>query len=627
MQIDGAAVWLLADDGTRLVNLVPDLMVSHRRYRSGRLLSSPRRGRWLRFARPQLLRHADGGWDVTAMVRTSLASFSLKLSFKPGTTALRLVLVASYAAELLVSVESARFGVGPLDRLVMLDRAYRWRRVRGPIRTGPLTPHRVRLGRGAAPDVSLVGRRGVQGLTVLPRPGRRFTLDLELDNADNHPLRYRRDCFARSLRSRRLRMGSLSDGYRAAGASREVEVDWLVGETPILVGRYPRGFAAAIVLSDHADQSNAERAEALAFGRTGALADGEVGASHPGLVNRELRYTKSIFIQRARGYAPQFDDLRYRAVLGALARSGVEIGVHSPSGRVDRPDEARRLLRRFREVYPGRTWIDHQPDTNCEAVTNSGWDRTSPWYMLGHLHALGFRYIWSGQDLRLSPSSLNLLAPELPAARRPVLFRHPRIGGHARHGDFTFFSSAMLFERRRRLLRRLGDDQLDRLAEERGLLIGHVYLDTGVDRPRFRDRALIEPMGAGGYRLRPEVDRLFRRLQARQRAGEIWVTGVEALAAHLQSAVGVELDPLTGGELRVSLGPGDPRPVSGLTLLVPRVGVRALVDGTPPAGTRVRGGVTELWFDVQPDRPRLVRLLDSEGAPLELASPGAFSIQ
>jgi len=627
VQIDGGAVWLLAEDGTRLVNLVPDLMVNHRRYRSGRLLSRRPRGRWLRFARPQLLRHADGGWDVTAMVRTSLASFSMKLSFQPGKPALRLGLVARYTSELLVSVESARFSAAPLDRLVMLDRAYRWRRVRGPIRTGPLTPHRVRMGRGAAPDVSLVGRRGVQGLAVLPRTGRRFTLDLELDNAANHPLRYQRDCFARSFRSRRPRLASLADGYRAAGASREVQIDWLVGEVPILVGRYPRGFAAAIALSDHADQSNAERAEALAFGRTGALADGAVGEGHPGLVNRGLRYTKSVFVRRSRGYAPQFDDLRYRAVLDALAQKGVEIGVHSPSGRADRPDEVRGLLSRFRAAYAGRTWIDHQPDTNCEAVTNSGWDHTGPWYVLGHLQDLGFRYIWSGRDLRLSPGSLNLLAPQRPAARRPVLFRHPRIGGPERHGNFVFFSTALLFERRRRLLRRFGDAALDRLTEERGLLVGHVYLDTGVNRPRFRGRALIEPMAMGGYRLRPDVDRLFQRLQARQRSGEIWVTGVEALGDHLLSAERVELDPLPGGELRVSLATGEPRPVSGLTLLVPRVGVRALVDGAAPTGTRVRGGVTELWFDVQPDRPRLVRLLDSAGAPLELASPGTFPIQ
>jgi len=239
-----------------------------------------------------------------------------------------------------------------------------------------------------------------------------------------------------------------------------------------------------------------------------AIADGELGEGNPGFVNRGLGYTKSIFLRQAGRYAPQLEDPGYRRVLDQLVPRRVQLAVHSPTGRRDRPARARPLLEAFRAAHAGRTWIDHQPDTNCEAIANQGWNPSSRWYMLGHLRDLAFVYLWSGLDLPLSPGSLNLLAPELAARRRPTLYARNGLDG--RGPRFVMFSSAYLFLKRERLLALLSEPSLDRLSAERGLLIGHVYLDTGRSNGRFRKRALIEERGAGFYRIRPEVDQLFR---------------------------------------------------------------------------------------------------------------------
>jgi hypothetical protein len=618
VELRGGELWLSTPGGEELVDLLPELWVAYAppEVRPG-ALPSRIRGERLTWMAPRPATTADG-WSLQVEAAKAGARYVLRLRGRAVT--IELLLEARYERDVTVRQEVLRFR-SRAAQVQTLDRAYRWTQPRSDLFVDALTPRVVRLAaRGSrASELTLLGGEGVQGMWLRPAAAG-AAIELELDHEGNHPFSPHRSCVVspRQLVARAHLDGTL----RRAGSQAQLRARWVAGNlTPPLVGRFPRAMAAALVLTDHADQSNAAKLEALAFGATGALARGDTSA---GLVNHGLSYTKTIFLRRVRRYAAQFEDQSYRRLLDAMARRGVEIGVHSASGRRDRPPDLERLLAAFRVAFPGRVWIDHQPTTNCEAVTNQGWDAQSSWYLLPLLAVHDLRYLWSAQDVDPGPGSLNLLAPELPRVRRAVIYRAPRLDlpadGKRPRYEPVLFTSSRLFVERRAVLRRLSAAAIERLIAERGLYIGHVYLDTFQGRGRFRDRSLVARRGASqaeGYVLRPEIDALFARLAVRQAAGELWVAGIEAVAEHLRGALAVEAETLPGGRLRLS----SRQSLRGLTLLLPSGVARVTVAGGAPDGERLRGGLREVWFDLPARTPTLVELRDRAGRPLELHHP------
>jgi hypothetical protein len=587
----GDALWLTTADGRPLVNLLPALLVDHEPpARPDHPEARPLRetARPLTLLPPRKL--PDGSWEVAATAQDDDAAYRYHLTAAPGDPRLRLRFEIEYLRPQRVRAEVLRFTTGEVGEARTVDRAYRVAPVRAPAFADALTPRQAFFGH----DAALLGGPGTQGLWVRPE-GRGFTADLEVDHEENHPLGLYARCLPKT--GRPMKHYHFDAAPRRPGERAVLEATWVVGDAaPLRPSRYPSGFAAALVFTDHADQSDAAKLEAFAFGRTGALAHGETGA---GFVNHGLTYTKSVFLEHVGDYAPQLDDPTYRTLVDTLQKDGVEIGVHSASGGPDTPGAVAGLLRSFREGHAGVTWIDHQPDTNCEAVANRGWDPDHNWYLLDVLADNGFRYLWSDIDLKLPQGSLNLLDPDVPGERRPVLYPHRGLAAHDH--DFVLFASAWMFERRERFLDDFTDARLDALERDWGLHIGHVYLDTFRDRGRWRRNDLLEPDG-GGYRLRPEVDALFGRLQARETAGDLWVTTLAALADHALAALAVETEYLPGGKVRVR----STVPLRGLTLLAPR-DATVRVDGAAPP-SRVRGDALAFWFDVDPDHPRTVEI-------------------
>jgi hypothetical protein len=566
---------------------------------------------------PEVL--AEGGWRVEAAGEAPGVTYRLRLSSRPPDPHVRLELRIDYQRDLLVHQETLRFDLGGLQPVVVLDRAYRLRAPSGPAFSGPLTPHLARFGAGEG-SLSFVGGPGVQGLWVYPQADGRHRVLVEIDHQENHPFRAYQGCQLRTgVRMLKLFMDQTR---RSPGETHTVRMDWVVGPVqPVLVGRYPRGASAALVFTDHADPSDAARLEAFAFGRTGALADGQAGPGHPGFVNRGLGYTKTIFLRKAGHYAAQFEDPAYRVVLDELDRRGVEIGLHSVSGFRDRPDWSLKLLQEFRHAYQGRTWIDHQPDTNCEAIANLGWNPLKRWYMLGMLTAAGFRFAANLDDLSMPPGSLNLLAPDAPRKRARVVYRADRLESLGAR-RFVLFSSSWLFVKRERFLGWFSDAALDRFQAERGLLIGHVYFDTWRRSQRHSGRSLLEPDGRGGFRLAPQVDALFERLAQRQASGDLWVCGVEALSEHLLGAMETEITLRAGGQFAVRSGADSDRP--GLTLLLPESAAAVLEAGSELASRRIRDGRLEVWLDLAAGSQRVFEVRDAAGLPVELIRPASI---
>jgi hypothetical protein len=612
--------WLLGPGGERLLELKPELFVAladptarpDRRRR-------PLRGQLLRFPAWQPERRAGGRFLLRTELSAGPLRYRLDLAGQNGWLELRLESEALQTTG--VRAEVLRLQAGTGLEAAALDRSLRWVTLQGPAFTGLLDVQRVRLRRGAA-QLTLAGGPGLQGLWARPAPDGRTALELELDHEGNHPFRPLLAC---TRRYARIRRGHLDLTVRPAGSLRQLAVLLLLGESSLpLLGRFPRGARAAVVFADHADQSSAAKLEALAFGATGAVAAGNLGPQYPGLVNRGLSYTKSVFLRQVRGYARQLDSPEYRQLVQLLQRSGVELALHSPSGGPDPRAGLRRLLAEYRALSPGRTWIDHQPATNCEALSAQGWNPRSPYHSLDLLLAAGLRHFWAGEDVTAAPGSLNLLWPERSASRRPLLYPlalQPAAPGQ----EAWLFSSASFFLDRDQVARALSEQALLRLEQEHGIFIAHVYLDTFKKPPHRLGRRSLLQLGDGRdrYKLRPEIDEAFRRLAAHQATGRLWVTGVDGLVDHLSGRAAVELRPGQAGELLVRSRAA--HRLRALTLRLPGGG-RIKLDGAPPAGVQqgeqqsrrsdpsiAPGG--ELWFDLEPGGTRRLRLPGQPGFP------------
>lgn len=602
LRVAEGSLWLLAPDGERLLDLRPELEVALEEVHARPL---PRRAppRLVRVAfAPPALERTRGGFAIRLEGEREGARYRLALRGRAGDGALELELEVDYRLARAVRIERLRFALGPrgAEQAAVLDRAYRLEPHPLPVLSDALGPRVARLG-----PLALLAGDGVQTLW-LRRAGSGTVLELELDHEANHPFRPHLRCVTGA--AERVARGELSATHRAAGSRAHARARILLGEPRLLVpGRFPRGYRAALVFTDHADQSSRAKLEALAFGETGAAR-----AARRGLCGRGLGFTKTVFVERARGYDPQLDDPAYRALLAECARAGVEIGLHSTTGERDPPARTRALLARFRAAgFDGRTWIDHQPTTNCEAVSAQGWDAASPFHTLPLLVAAGFSLLWSAEDMRTPPGSLNLLAPEPRGQRRPTLYRFASTAGASASPDLQLFSTMRLFLPHRQLARLLSARTLEALERERGLCLAHTYLDTHRGRGKLAPRSLLEPLPGARFRLRPEVDALFATLAERQAAGSLFCASLERVASHLAAALAVELLPTAGGGYRLRAPSG--RALPGLTLIAPAglpAGATLLLDG------RQLAGANDPSFDLPARREPELTLRDASGRPL-----------
>lgn len=584
--------------GNLRIDFTPTLRVRHREARGPRRLPGPvLPEERIQFERFETQTHEGGGWKVYAHAETPRARYEWELArepqgLHPTGDQLRMRIRVTYRRPVLVMAEILELTTAPATRAQWLDRAYRYQELtHESVVSDSLTPHVARFDG----EWSVYGGRQLQALGLHPQPNGSVRLDFELDRAENHPFVVKNTC-GPSLTNGdpkplppRL---ALDETFRDEGATHASEATFTFGVANLpLPSRFPRGFQAAAVFTDHADQSNLEKFEAFAFGETGKRDAG-------GWVDQGLGYTKTIFLKKARGFAPQFDDPHYRQRLEALRGTGVEIGLHTASGLTDTTPDAAMLLAEFRAAgFGGATWIDHSPHTNCDSISNRGWDPLSPWYMVEQLQRQNFRYLWSVQDLALPTGSLNLLAPELRHQRRPTIYDHLRLGS----GDhpFTFFASSWFFDSQSSFVHHMSDGYLDRLVAEHGLLMAHVYFDTHRKQGVYRDNTHLRQLAPRHFRLRPESAEVIARFHARQAQGEIWFAGIEALHRHVDAALSVQFA-WRGGAVHIT----NPTAVDlpGLTLWVaadPDAATPTLtIDGQPPLGQKRVGQSHLVWFDL-----------------------------
>jgi len=424
---------------------------------------------------------------------------------------------------------------------------------------------------------------------------------------------------------------------------------------PLFKARYPDGRNAALVITDHADQTAVLTLRALIGGTSDVTSS---SFSQGGLLAHGLSITKSLWMSSGEpappplGYSaahaaasgphvapaapksshasrvstilsfrnrysrpqvdatgggrPQLDDPDVAEMADRMARLGWEIVPHSATPVRDERDRTTQALEWFQR-YKARTWIDHQPYTNCEALVNQGY-QTGPFGIIDLLQKFGYSYAWSGIDV--PPGSLNLLSPRRLDRYVPVLWPAGRLYGGTPSG-LWLFSTMMTYIDAQKFFKLYSKRALDQLERERGLHIAHTYLEAfHPPSSPFATRNLMLPgKHAGEVVISPKLDALFAALAGRVSRGSLWVPTLSQLGDHMRSMAFVSVRLLANGSAVLR----SPQALSGATFVVPRPSLQVLVDGQPPKGLRTTAKETTFWVDLPAEHDVHVMLLDAHG--------------
>jgi hypothetical protein len=353
-----------------------------------------------------------------------------------------------------------------------------------------------------------------------------------------------------------------------------------------------------VVLTDHADRTDPAALRAVLWGSSDPRAQGGVGA---GLLGRGLRITRTFFVHARRG---ALDDPEIRLLADDLVTAGSEVALHSVTPERDDREAVRAGLAASAPWRPA-TWVDHQPYTNCEAVSSRGGGVEGPFGVRDLLAGAGVRWVWAAGDVdgRSGTRIVNLLGGDAAEARAAIfpLPQDPRL---------WVFRSSMFHDAPAALAAALSDAELARLERERGLFVAHTYLGPSPRTTRSPDQlarlAVVEV--PGGLAIDPVLDAALARVAARVRAGRLAsVTWAEA-GDRLRALGEVEVSYRPDGSAEVRNLGADPLPA--LTVAIPAAGLEVAIEGAALLGRDDDGGLARVWFDLGPGERAVLRVWD-----------------
>jgi len=475
-----------------------------------------------------------------------------------------------------------------------------------PRRTGRGTPLLV-----AAGGAVLAGGPGLASARLEPAPGG-VRATLLLDDADERPFSTYEACLEHLPAGHEAQAVHWPDlevrraarfEPRGAGDADAARVTLYPAGggpfLPVVVERWPAGARAAVVFTDHADRTDPAALRAALWGSSDPRAEGGVGA---GLLGRGLRVTRSFFVHSPRGGA--LDDPEIRLLADDLAGSGSEVALHSITPQRDDREAVRAGLAAAAAWRPV-TWIDHQPYTNCEAISSRGAGEAGPWGVRDLLEAAGVRWAWAAGDVdgRGAVRVVNLLGGDL-AEPRPAIFPLPA------DRRLWIFRSSMFHAPPEALAAALSDGALAALERERGLFVAHTYLGPSARTTQSVDQLARLAVVArdGALVVHPALDRAFARLAAHVRAGRLASLPWAEAGDRLRALGEVEVFYRPDGTAEVH-NHGDSL-LRALTVTLPAEGLEIGVEGAALLGREDADGWARLWFDLPAGERVVLRASD-----------------
>lgn len=546
--------------------------------------------------------------DGAAVVGRATGAFGgATVTLTPSDGVVRLEVALDHAADVAVERELVRLHLPGAGR--MLARTLASAPIDRPLRVDRGTPVVV-----STADVAVVGGPGLAG-AIATREHGGVTVDLLVDDAAAHPFSTYVSCRA-ALPKPPIDWAALehridrSRLVRAAGTTvrAEATLHLLDGAPlPLVVERWPSGARAAVVFTDHADRTDPAALRAVLGERGGG-----------GLLGHGLAITKTFFTRaRVGGLA---DDPAIAPLARAIVAAGGEVASHSITPRADPRDTVAAGLAPL-APFDAVTWIDHEPYTNCEALSSEGWKDTAPFGLRDLLVAAGFRWVWAANDLK-APTAVHIadLFGGEPGAPTPVVFPFPP------EPRLWAFRSEWFAASPATLGAALSDAALSALEARRGLFVAHTYLAASPATTRSREHQrmlVVRAVGPGTLVLDPAMEDAFARLGARVRAGTLASLPWRATGDRLRALgdVAVRYDGDGGATLENRSGVDLP----GLTVAVEADADLAVV-GAAAGGTRRDPGRTTTWFDL-PRGARVGVRATRAGHPLPFLAGGPVSVE
>jgi hypothetical protein len=527
----------------------------------------------------------DAGWMARAMVRTKTGSWDVRLSQRDQAAPVQIQARFLLSEATMIGEEALVLRFSGLAGAEVLNRAYAKVPVSSGLTVDRWTPQRLSLDLGGG-TASLEAKAESMRLEGLPSTV--LQVVLHADHHGNHPYRPFEQCQDVHEDGVAPDRSKRSPSPRKAGDSLRVTARLHLGSGPELLPlRYPRGQRAALVFTDHADQSDLPKLRALMYGQSSGPEDG-------GFVGHGLSLTKTVFHRSMARRPIQLSDPDYAATLRALVGQGIEIGPHSVGDGPDKREKTAESLPAYAAIGGAPVWIDHQPSTNCEALSSQGADPSSRYFLVDQLKAQGYRYVWAGTDVAEPSDGINLFDPGRPRARPAVLYPHSAVDPDT-EAPLMLFSSVWRYHDTKTFLDKFSDARLDKLEHDRGLHIAHTYLDSLSSAAGHRGKSLLVQEG-DVTRIKPEVEAWLRGLSTRQSAGRLWVSGLVAVADHLVGMDQLRLDREPAGyRLRTQ------HAVRGASFMVPGRVVVPSVDGKLIASSQIRRDPdgTVFWLDLE----------------------------
>ena len=525
----------------------------------------------------------------------STSMWNATVTLKPTDDTVTLSLSIHYTKEAVIEREAMTVRFPGTARALARDLTFS--AVRSTLRVDRGTPIFVTAG-----ELVLVGETGLvaaryQG-SASRSNGRETEVQLLLDDRAAHPFSMYAHCLDKlstrgsnwlGLERTRIPKDRIT---RAAGTIVQAQarlylVDPSVPTLPLIIERWEAGAKAAFVITDHADRTDPQALRAVLYG-TANIAAPEYGKR--GLFGHGLKITKTFFAHGKLGTLD--DDAESRALAAEIVAAGSEVGSHSITAKKDSRDSVEKGLASF-APWQTVTWIDHQPYTNCEALSNLGWDKTGEYGIGDLLLAHGYRWIWTASDFNRWGLQLGNLFGGDPGMAMPVFFPFPP------EPRLWVFRSQWFYAPPAQLARAISDTALSRLEEQRGIFVAHTYLSASAattHEPGHRQALAVRPSSVGTLTIDATLDKAFARVGTRIQAGTLasmtWRDAGDRLRRlgdittryRADGSVEVENHALTE--------------VSGLTVAIPHGNAEFTLVGGLAIGRRREAHRSTMWFSL-----------------------------